>query len=142
MLGLLATGYASSTTFGYANVTFAYPYAYTYLPTGMVQSSILFSDISDVISALEWINNNASWNSTIIVQEKIQGLAYTQLRSDFLIRESPSMLTLNEAYSLNPIGLNNSFAVWFDEEIDQDTFSGTEIIQFGKIGIFKILENN
>jgi hypothetical protein len=142
MLSLLAAGYASSTTFECANFTFAYPYAYTYLPTGMVQSSILFSDIPDVIAALHWVNKNAFLNSTVVVQEKIQGLAYIELRSDFLIRESPSLLTLNEAYMLNPIALNNSIAVWFDENVDYETFSGTEIIHFGKIGIFKISNSN
>jgi hypothetical protein len=138
MLGVLAVGYAGSSTLGYSYITFGYPYAYTYLPTGLVQSSIPFEDIPDVKAALEWMNTNAPLNSTLIVQEKIQGLAYIELRSDFLIRVSPSLLTLNEASKLNPATLISYYAVWYIENVDNGTFSGSRIIQFGKIGVFEI----
>ena len=122
MLGMLAVGYAGSSTLGYSSFVFGYPYAYTYLPTGMVQSSIPFTDIPDVLTALEWTNANAPLNSTIIVQEKTMGLAYIELRSDFLIRVSPSLITLNKASTLNVGTSISSYAVWYSENVDNETF--------------------
>jgi hypothetical protein len=141
MLGLLATGYAGSKQLGYSYITFAFPYAYTYLPTGMVQSSIPFTDIPDVTAALRWMNENAPRNAIVLVQEKIQGFAYIELRSDFLIRDSPSLITLNEAIKLVSENLNTSYAVWYTENVDYRAFSGSIIVEFGRIGIFEIQEN-
>ena len=132
LLGLIAFGYATST------IKIGYPNAYTYIPSGMVASSMPFEDIKDVLTALEWVNANVPWNSTVIVEEKMQGLAYNELRLDTLIRVSPSPLRLNDAVAIADLTQGENYAVWYDSNVDYGAFSGLKVAQFGKVTVFKI----
>jgi hypothetical protein len=132
LLGILAVGYASST------IKVVYPNSTTYIPIGMVEASIPFGDIQHVQSALEWINNNAQVNSTIFVEERIQGFAYNRLRPDLQIRVSPSLLSLNYASFLNTDSTEPAYAVWYKENVNYEVLNGTEAIEFGRIGVFRI----
>jgi hypothetical protein len=132
LLGILAVGYASAT------IKVAYPYATTYIPNSMVEASIPFEDIPQVQRAIEWINVDAQLNSTVLVEERIQGVAYNHLRSDLQIRVCPSLLTLNSAVGLTPDLSNPSYAVWYETNVNYGTLSGLEVAGFGRIGVFSI----
>jgi hypothetical protein len=134
LLGVVAVGYATST------VKIGYPFAYTYMPAGMVESSVPFEDIKNITATLKWINENVPRNSMIVVEQKIQGLAYVELRSDILIRVSAPLLTLNEVLDLIGSVPSSIYAVWCNGDIDQETFSGLRLTEFGSISVFKIQE--
>ena len=132
LLGVIAVGYATST------VKLGYPYAYTYMPAGMVESSVPFEDIKNITAALEWANKNVPSNSTVIVEQKIQGFAYLDLSSDIQIRVSTPLLTLNQVLPLINSIPSSTYAVWYESDIGQGTFSGPKLAEFGNISVFKI----
>jgi len=132
MIGLLAVAYASSA------VKVVYFDAETYMPSGMVESSIPFTDIPNVKSAITWANKNIPPNSTLIVQECIQGFSYSELRPDVQIRVVSSLLTLNQAVNLIPTELCTKYSIWYKQDVDYQTFPGVKVIEFGAIGIFQI----
>ena len=57
---------------GYSTGAFSYMYA-PYVPVNLVQSSIDFSQIDDVIGSVEWLNNTAASNSCIVAEERFFG---------------------------------------------------------------------
>jgi hypothetical protein len=132
LLGILAIGYGSAT------IKVAYPTVTTYIPNSMVEVSIPFEDIPQVQRAMEWINNDAQLNSTVLVEERIQGFAYNQLRSDLQIRVCPSLLNLNDAFGLTPDSSKPSYAIWYKENVNFGTLGGLQVAEFGSIGIFRI----
>jgi len=134
MTSVLAVAYSSSA------IKVIYPDATRYMPSGMVESSINFADIPNIKSAIAWSNENIPLNSTIIVEEKIQGFSYSELRSDIQIRVSPSLLTLNQAINLIPNGAYIKYAIWYRDNLDYQSFPGAENAEFGRIGIFHISE--
>ena len=132
LLGVIAVGYATST------IKLGYPYAYTYMPAGMVESSVPFEDIQNITAALTWTNENVPRNSTIIVEQKIQGFAYIELRPDIQIRVSTPLLTLNQVLRLINSAPNCTYAVWYNSDIGQGTFFGSKLMEFGDISVFEI----
>jgi hypothetical protein len=132
VIGLLAVAYTSSA------VKVVYLDAITYMPSGMVESSIEFTDTTNVKLAITWANQNIPPNSILIIQEKIQGLSYSEMRHDFQIRVSPSLLTLNQAINLIPAEACIKYAIWYKEDLNHQTFAVAKIAEFGKIGIFQI----
>jgi hypothetical protein len=131
LMVLLASSYASSTVqVIYSNTT-------NYIPAGMVESSISFGDIPDVHAAIAWVNNNVPVNSTVIVQEAIQGFSYTELRSDIQIRVSSSLLTLDKASHLIIPRSVILYAIWYGNKVDNTTLNGLVSTVFGKIGVIQ-----
>ena len=133
MLILLAFGYSTSTI-----SIVGYPNAYTYIPSGMVESSMPFTDIPNTTDSIEWLNNNAPANATVIVMENMQGLAYSRLRQDIQIRVAPSLIELNNISNLHPTNSNSLYAIWLTNKVDYSNFSGLKITEFGKISIYKL----
>lgn len=132
LLGVVAFGYAASV------IPVGYPYAYYYMPSGLVESSVPLEDIPDIKSAFQWLNENAQLNSFIVVPEKMQGLAYTETRDDFLIRVLPPLLTLTDEYLPENIDTKSIYAVEYTKNIDSETFSGLQVAESGKISVFKM----
>jgi len=111
MLGIVAFGYATSI------IPIGYPYAYYYIPSGLVESSVPYEDIPNINKAFEWLNQNASTNSTIIVPEKFQGMAYIKLRKDIKICIAPSLLNLTDVVRVIELDSRMIYAVYYFDEI-------------------------
>lgn len=133
LLSIVSFGYASSI------IKIGYPYGYYYIPSGLVESSVPLEDIQDIKYAFQWVNNNIPVNSVVVVPEKLQGLAYIELREDLLIRVLPPLLTLNNEYFPENIYTNSSYAIDYSNKVDSSNFSGLKIMEFEKIAIFKII---
>lgn len=57
---------------GYSTGTFSYMYVH-YIPVSLVQSSVDFSQVDDVINCTEWLNGNVTSNSCILTEERFYG---------------------------------------------------------------------
>ncbi|MEM2129502.1 MAG: hypothetical protein QXZ70_02765 [Candidatus Bathyarchaeia archaeon] len=132
LLSVVGIGYACSV------VRLGYPYAYTYMPSGLVESAIPFEDIAYLETAVKWLNENAPLNSLVIVEEKMQGFASIGLRSDISIRVAPALLKLSAVIVLINLMQNNTYAVWYTDDVWQDASFGSKTAEFGRIAVFKI----
>jgi hypothetical protein len=132
ILGVIAMGYATS------SIPLGYPFAFSYMPSGMVESAVPFGDIADIISAYQWLSRNSPPDSTVVVEERTMGFAYTELRSDMFIRVSPSLIQLNDVVSLIHSASERTYAVWYTQNIDFESFDQPKIAEFGSIAIFEL----
>jgi hypothetical protein len=133
-LAVIAVGYASST------VIVGNQYSFTYMPSGLVESSIPIQDIPDAVSALKWTNENLPANSTVIVPEKLQGLAHIYIKSaEIKIRISQPTLTLETVLDQSQLTLSkNLYSVYYIREVGN--LSGTEkMYSFGPISVLQIV---
>jgi hypothetical protein len=131
LLALLAFGYATSL------VKLGYPNAYTYMPSGLVESSVAFTDIPDIGKAFRWLNHYAPFNATILVPEKFQGIAAITLRSDFRIISVHSLLTLDNVIKKTHIDEQIDYSIYYLDEIGQ--INDIEMLaKFGNVGIFRV----
>jgi len=133
LLGLLAFGYAGSF------VRLGYPNAYSYIPMGLVESSVSFTDIPDIENAFRWLDQNALLDAIIIVPERFQGLAFINLRSDLRIRVAPSLLNLNNVIEKTSVSRISAYAVFYSDEVGQ--LSNIEALaKFGSVNVFAFKE--
>lgn len=132
LLGVVALGYSMSV------INFGYSYSYEYIPSGLVESAVPFEDIKDVESAFHWLNGNSPLNSLVVVPEKLQGWAYMILRGDILIRVAPSKLELSKSIILLESVKNSSYAVWYNDELDQFSLRFPKIEEFGGLDILQV----
>ncbi len=132
IVGSIAVVYSTSAVnLFYFNTT-------NYLPTGLVESSVLFADIPDVQAAIVWVNKNVPMNSTVLVQERIQGFAYSGMRSDIQIRVSSSLISLNDASKFVFPKSNILYSIWFSDTVGNATLCEFMQTNFGKMSIFEI----
>ncbi len=132
LLGIIGFSYATSI------INLGNPYANSYMPSGMVEYTIPPEDIPDVENAFEWLNEKTAINSMVIVEEKIMGLAYLNLRSDFLIRVAASNLELGRAVDLVNSAENRVYAVWYVGDLEQGGLPYNIMATFNKIAILEI----
>ena len=125
--------------FGYATsiIRIGYPYAYSYLPSGLVESAIPFEDMPEFMEALEWVNQNATVNFTVIVDEKFQGIAYAELRTDIKILVAPPLMKLSDVFEIIDKRVSLScFVVYYEKNAEE--YDQCKKVSFGKIGIYLI----
>jgi hypothetical protein len=133
LLSIVAVGYATSV------IPLGYPYAYYYMPSGLVETSLDFAhikDTPDVENALRWVNNNLQ-NTTVIVPEKMQGQAYTYLMSDIKIRVAPPFLNFSTVLGMIQTDEKTIYAVCFVDDVGEYREAET-LKMFGEIVVLKI----
>jgi hypothetical protein len=132
LLGIVAAGYASSV------IRLGYPYAYTYMPSGLVESCVKFGDIPDVEAAFLWVNENAPIGALVVVPEKLQGFASMHLRADLNIRIAPPLLSLDEVTERWKSMGSHVFGVCFLDETGRIDNKTEIMATFNGVGIFRI----
>lgn len=131
LLGVVSFGYASSV------IKIGYPYAYYYLPAGMVESSIPIEDIPELENALEWTNTNAPTNTTVLVPEKFQGFAYVKFRQDINIIIAPPLMNLEEVNNMVNWEEKEVWAVYYLKETGDIADEMVELMISEQVGVFK-----
>ena len=132
LLGVVAFGYAASV------IPIGYPYAYYYMPSGLVESSVPLEDIPDIKNAMQWANEHIPDGSTVIVPEKLQGLAFMELRQDIKIRVAPALMALSEVIEVNREKIEAPcFAIY--NTIDAANYNQSELIIYGNWGVFSVV---
>ncbi len=134
ILVVVATGYATSM------IPLGYPFAFSYMPSGLVESAVPFEDIDEIISAYQWLSRNSPQDSVVVVEERTMGFAYTELGSDIAIMVSPSLIPLNDIVSLVGSSYERTYAVWYSKNIDFEIFDQPKIAEFGSIAIFELTD--
>lgn len=130
LLGVVAFGYASSI------VKLGYPYAYTYMPSGLVESCANFKDIPAIREAFTWINTHLPENAVVVVPENFQGFASMYSRSDINIRVAPALLNFNLAINRIEDKSNAVYAVYFTNDVESN--NNTELLaRFRNVGIYR-----
>ena len=130
IFGGVAFGYAGSA------VRIGYPNAYSYIPSGLVESCVGFDDIPDVKGSLEWVNEHASTGAIVVVPENFQGLAFMDLRSDLEIRVAPSLLDLGKAVRTLEASQDFVYAVYYLSEVGN--YDSEMLAIFRKVGVYGI----
>jgi hypothetical protein len=132
LLCIVSVGYVSSV------IKLGYLYAYTYMPSGLVESSVIFEDIPDIIAAFSWINEYATVNALIIVPEKFQGFALMYLRLDLKICVVPPFYTLDKIAWMIKCNENLIYAIWYMDEIGHIK-KLENLATFGNIAVYLII---
>jgi hypothetical protein len=132
LLGVVGVGYACSV------VRLGYPYAYTYMPSGLVESCVGFGDIPDIKAAFTWVNENVPVGALVVVPEKFQGFASMYSRSDLRIRVAPPLLSLSEATVRFKGKESVGYAVFFLNDVG-DPKNMTEILStFRRVAVCRV----
>ncbi|HKZ94903.1 MAG TPA: hypothetical protein VJ249_10060 [Candidatus Bathyarchaeia archaeon] len=131
LLGLLAFGYATS------NIRIGYFHSNSYIPSGLVESSISFGDIPNIRNAMEWINDNVPLNSQVIVQEKFHGLAFIFLRRDLRILVAPALMNLSTAINIISSSEHSAYALYYIDDIGNNT-SIEALVTTDRLGVWYI----
>jgi hypothetical protein len=135
ILSVVALGYATSI------IRLGNPYAYYYMPSGLVESSIPFKDVPSAQNTFTWINENVAGDAIIIVPEKMQGLAYMYLKSSFRIRVAPPIMNLDVVIERIDAEKSGAYAVYYLDEVGNS--SNVEILtKEGNLGVFLIHTND
>lgn len=132
LLSVVAVGYASST------IRLGYPYAYTYMPSGLVESCIEFNDIPDVKKAFFWVNENVPFGAVVVVPEKFQGFASMHSRLDLKIRVAPALLSLDAVVGRAKTGGNIVYAVYYLNEVGESESMLEILTTFRNVGIYRV----
>jgi hypothetical protein len=131
LLSVVGVSYACSV------ISLGYPYAYTYMPSGLVESCVDFSDISDVKKAFLWVNEHVPVGAVVIVPEKFQGFALMYSRNDIRIRVAPPLISLSDVLRVNKTyGL--VYAIYYINEIE-NCMNINILERFGSIAVCSIL---
>ncbi len=127
LLAMLAVGYSTST------IRLGYPGAYAYMPSSLVESSVRYSEIPHLESAIEWSNQNAPRNAILLLPENFEGFAILHGRSDLRVRVAPPSLSLAQVVTdYGPIGV--VFAIYYTDQVG--TLQIPRVAEFGEIGVF------
>jgi hypothetical protein len=133
LLSVVSVGYASSI------IRLGYPYAFTYMPSGLVESCVNFEDIPDIKEAFTWANTHLPLNAVVIVPEKFQGFASMYSRSDLRIRIAPPLLGFNAVIDLLENKTVAVYAVYHTNEVGDSNNTIEILIKFGNVGIYRAL---
>jgi hypothetical protein len=103
---------------GYSTGVFSYvPPTNSWVPTSLVQSSIGWNQINDVKGVLTWLNENATYNSSILAEERFYGLTliyFGRANKDITVipygANSAPTLALNTALS---DGFSCIYLIWY-----------------------------
>jgi len=129
LLGIVGFGYATSV------VSIGYPFAYTYMPPGLVSSCVDLENIPNIKEAFTWINMHFPANSVVVVPENFQGFAVMYSRSDLYMRIAPPLLSFNEVVNLIEEKPNVIYAIYPTDAVEID---GIEMLsEFGRVGVFR-----
>ena len=132
LLGIIGIGYSSSI------ISVGYPFAYSYMPPGLVKSCVDFEDIKSIQEAFNWVNVNLPTNAVVVVPEKFQGFASMYCNPNIKIHIAPPSL-VNNTYLIETVGEINDvfFEVFYLSEVGE--YKGINVLsEFGKIGVFQI----
>ncbi len=133
LLGVVAFGYASSV------IRIGYPFAYTYMPSGLVESCVDFKDIPDIKEAFMWVNTHIPENVVVVVPEKFQGFASMYSRSDLNIRIAPPILSLNLVIDQVENKSEAIYALYFTNEVAVSDRTLELLMKFRNVGVYSIL---
>jgi hypothetical protein len=114
LLGVIGVGYACSL------IRLGYPYAYTYMPSGLVESCIRFEDITNIKAAFSWVNEHIAVGALIIVPEKFQGFALIYTRPGLRIRVAPALCSLCEVAWMVKYNGSLIYAIWYADELGRN----------------------
>jgi len=129
LLGVIGVAYSSSV------ITVGYPFAYTYMPSGLVETCVEFEEIPDVKEAFAWVNSNIPEGSVLVVPENLQGFASMYSRSDIRILIAPPLVNLNQVSELIAKDNSTIYAVYFTDKVTE-SFVIDFLLRFGKLGIY------
>jgi len=133
LLSIIAVGYASSV------FRLGYPYAYTYMPSGLLESCVDFKDVPDISDAFSWINLHLPEKAVIFVPEKFQGFAFLYSRSDLTIRVVPPLLNLSQIVAMIEGKENGTiYAIYYSKEIGDLKDVAKNLATFGKIVVYQL----
>ena len=131
LLGIVGFGYASSV------LSIGYPYAYTYMPPGLVTSCVPFEDITDIENAFNWSNVNLQKNVTIIVPENFQGFAAMYSQPDIQLRIAPPFLDLGNILNLIEDRPEKIYAIFYSNNLGNVNVK--LLAKFNEVGLYQIL---
>jgi hypothetical protein len=88
-------------------------YFNTYVPGGLLYSSVAISRTNDVQKAIAYVNENAPYGGNILVEEPFKGWAEINLRNDLSIWLVPGLTPLNVACaSMKNLGITPDMVVY------------------------------
>ena len=129
LLAVVSVGYCTSM------INLGYPNAYAYMPSSLVGSAVMYSDISSIQQALSWCNQNVPANSLLIVPENFEGFASIDSRADLIVRVAPP--TFNLANALNGYSISGlAFAAYYVDDVGNAPVQ--LITSFGNIGVYRV----
>lgn len=131
LLGVVGIGYARSV------IKLGYPYAYTYMPSGLVESCVDFVDIPSIKEAFIWASTHLPLNAVVVVPERFQGFASMYSTADLKIHVAPALLEFRNI--VEKITENNDafYAILFLEEVD--TCENIRVLaEFEEVRVYKI----
>lgn len=131
LLGVVGFGYASSL------VSIGYPFAYSYMPPGLVKSCVDFEDIPSIKEAFLWSNTNLPRNATVIVPERYQGFASMYSDAELKIWVAPALINFNYIIDVTIENKIQFYAIFALSEIKNYTNIIT-LAEFGKVGVYRI----
>jgi len=131
LLGVVGVGYACSV------VRLGYPYAYTYMPSGLVESCVGFDNIPDIKAAFTWVNENVPVGALVVVPEKFQGFASMYSRSDLRIRVAPPLLSLSEVVGMVE-GESIVYAIYYSDDVGKFENTKENLATFRNVGIYRV----
>jgi hypothetical protein len=133
LMGIIALGYSSS------SLRLGYPYAYTYVPSSLLESCVDFKDVPNIRDAFIWINLHLPEKAVIVVPEKFQGFAFLYSRSDLAIRVAPSLLNLSQIVAIIEGGENGAmYAIYNLKEVGDLKNVTENLAIFGEVAIYRL----
>jgi hypothetical protein len=132
MLGIVGFGYASSVS------SIGYPYAYYYMPPGLVKSCADFRDIPDIREAFFWANSQLPQNTMIVVPWNFQGFASMYSRPDLQIRVAQDSLSFDSAISLIENKSDSLYALYLERDLIGSNSTVETLMNFGNVGIYRV----
>jgi hypothetical protein len=131
LLGVVSVGYASSV------VKLGYTPASSYIPAGLVESCVDFSDIPDIRKAFVWVNSNLPENAVVVVPEALQGFASMYSSPSMRILVAPALLSLSDVVEKISKSECVYYAVFYKSE---PTTSNKlkDLTRFGSVQVYRI----
>jgi len=131
LLGVVGVGYACSV------VRLGFPFAYSYMPSGLVESCVGFGGIPNVEAAFLWVNENVPVGALVVVPEKFQGFASMYSRSDLRIRVAPPLLNLSEVVGMVE-GESIVYAIYYSDEVGETENITENLVTFRDVGVYRV----
>jgi hypothetical protein len=133
LLIVIGVGYATSV------ISVGYPFAYSYMPPGLVKSCVGFGDIHSIEEAFAWANTHLPSNVTVIVPENLQGFASMYSRPDLKIRVAPALLGFDQTIKLVGNETGTIYALYFMTDVETSNGKSDLLVSFRNVGVFSIL---
>jgi hypothetical protein len=114
---------------------------FRYVPSTMQSSSVPLQDTQDIIEAFDWLNNNLSSDSSVLVHDVFNYWSQLYLDDDNSIILFDSDLQQASQFSLEH-GFATSYVVWWNQEIGWYTLDlptdCVSVFDRGRISVYKL----